>query len=204
MRAARPVLTDATEPTRQDAAMAAGGDSGAPAVAQDLDAFLAGVERRAYRVAELALGHREDALDVVQEAMIKLVRYRSRPAADWSPLFWSILRRQLTDRHRRNAVRRRVMGWLGRAGDDHADLVEAQPDPGEDPVRRHAQDQAWQALSAALQALPRRQRECFLLRELQGLDVASTALAMGCSQGSVKTHLSRAMAALRNTLEDWR
>jgi RNA polymerase sigma-70 factor (ECF subfamily) len=197
-------LTGATESTKLDASIAAEGDAGALALPQDLDAFLAGVERRAYRVAELALGHREDALDVVQEAMIKLVRYRARPAADWSPLFWSILRRQLTDRHRRNAVRRRVMGWLGRAEDERENLVEAQPDPGEDPMRRHAQDQAWQALSRALQALPRRQRECFLLRELQGLDVASTALAMGCSQGSVKTHLSRAMAALRNTLEDWR
>lgn len=205
VRAARPALTDATEAIGLDAPGDVGGDDdGAGALPRDLDAFLAGVERRAYRVAEIALGHREDALDVVQEAMIKLVRYRARPAADWSPLFWSILRRQLTDRHRRNAVRRRVMGWLGRGDEDRDDLLEAQPDPGEDPARRHAQGQAWHALTAALQSLPRRQRECFLLRELQGLDVAETAQAMGCSQGSVKTHLSRAMAALRTTLEEWR
>lgn len=197
-------MTDATEAVGLAAAGDVDGDAVGQVLPRDIDAFLAGVERRAYRVAELALGHREDALDIVQESMIKLVRYRDRPAADWSPLFWSILRRQLTDRHRRNAVRRRVMGWLGRADEAREDLLESQPDPGEDPARRHAQGQAWQALSLALQDLPRRQRECFLLRELQGLDVADTARAMGCSQGSVKTHLSRAMAALRITLEEWR
>lgn len=180
VRAARPALTDAIEAIGLDAPGDVGGDDdGAGALPRNLDAFLAGVERRAYRVAEIALGHREDALDVVQEAMIKLVRYRARPAADWSPLFWSILRRQLTDRHRRNAVRRRVMGWLGRGDEDRDDLLEAQPDPGEDPARRHAQGHAWHALTAALQGLPRRQRECFLLRELQGLDVAPGAAARG-------------------------
>ena len=191
------------EPTDAGIAAARGGVA-ADAPPRDLDAFLAGVEKRAFRVAELALGQREDALDAVQEAMIRLVRYRDRPAPDWSPLFWSILRRQLTDRHRRNAVRRRVMGWLGRGDASRDDLVEAQADPHEDPARRHADGEAWRALSAAVQALPRRQRECFLLRELQGLDVAGTARAMGCSEGSVKTHLSRAMAALRRNLGDWK
>lgn len=196
--------TDAGPPAPDAPSGAAGHASGgADAPPRDLDAFLAGVERRAFRVAELALGQREDALDAVQEAMIKLVRYRDRPPSEWAPLFWSILRRQLTDRHRRNAVRRRVMGWLGRAEQAREDLLEAQPDPHEDPARRHADGEAWRALSAALQSLPRRQRECFLLRELQGLDVAHTARAMGCSEGSVKTHLSRAMAALRTKLEDW-
>lgn len=169
-----------------------------------LDEFLAGVERRAFRLAELALGHREDALDAVQEAMIKLVQYRQRPAAEWSPLFWSILRRQLTDRHRRNAVRRRVLGFFGRRDDDEADPVELVPDPLEDPARRHADARAFAALGEALRDLPRRQRECFLLRELEGLSVAETAAAMGCSDGSVKTHLSRALQALRRHLEDWR
>lgn len=169
-----------------------------------IDAFLAGVERRAFRLAELALGHREDALDAVQDAMIKLMHYRERPAQEWTPLFWSILRRQLTDRHRRNAVKRRVMSFLGRADDEREDPLEMLPDPFEDPARHHADTAAWQAMGRALRALPRRQRECFLLRELQGLNVAETAAAMGCSDGSVKTHLSRAMSALRTHLEDWR
>jgi RNA polymerase sigma-70 factor (ECF subfamily) len=170
----------------------------------DLDGFLAAVERPAFRLAELALGHREDALDAVQEAMIKLVRYRERPAPEWTPLFWSILRRQLTDRHRRNAVKRRWLSFLGRADNEREDPLERLPDPVEDPARRHADAMAWRDLGAALRALPTRQRECFLLRELQGLSVADTAAAMGCSGGSVKTHLSRALIALRERLKDWR
>jgi RNA polymerase sigma-70 factor (ECF subfamily) len=169
-----------------------------------LDEFLAGVERRAFRMAELALGHREDALDAVQDSMIKLVQYRHRPSLEWSPLFWSILRRQLTDRHRRNSVRRRVMSFLGRGDESRDDPVETWPDPFADPARRLADQAAWQALGRALRLLPTRQRECFLLRELQGLSVAETAAAMGCSDGSVKTHLSRALTALRIHLEDWR
>jgi len=105
-------LTDATEPLALGLATTGVGD--APQWL-DLDGFLASVERRAFRVAELALGQREDALDAVQEAMIRLLRYRERPAQEWSPLFWGILRRQLTDRPRRNAVRQRVPVGVGRA-----------------------------------------------------------------------------------------
>ena len=170
---------------------------------QDIDAFLASVERRAFRMAELALGHREDALDVVQEAMIRLLRYRQKPAGEWTPLFWSILRRQVTDRHRRNSLRRRVQGWLGRVDEDEAEPLDVVPDPGLDPAGEHQRQQRWEALGRALRQLPRRQRECFLLRELQGLSVAQTAAAMGCSEGSVKTHLSRALAALRERMEAW-
>jgi len=196
----RPPLNDGPEAVAAAAAALAAGQAALP---RDLDAFLAGVERRAFRVAELALGHREDALDAVQEAMIRLLRYRAKPAQEWSPLFWGILRRQLADRHRRNAVRRRVMAWTGRAEPDAPDPLEMLPDPGADPLRRLQDARAWQALGAAVRALPLRQRECWLLRELQGLDVADTAAAMGCSEGSVKTHLSRAMQALRRQLEDW-
>ena len=117
--------------------------------AATLDAFLASVERRGFRMAELALGHREDALDAVQEAMIKLVSYRDRPPAEWAPLFWSILRRQVTDRHRRNAVRRRVLSVLGRADEEREDPLEMLPDPHEDPARRHADAAAWSAVPAA-------------------------------------------------------
>lgn len=193
-------MTDGTEPLALGLAVA---PVEAAALPRDLDGFLAGVERRAFRVAELALGQREDALDAVQEAMIRLLRYRERPAQEWSPLFWGILRRQLADRHRRNAVRRRVLHFFGKVEPGQPDPLEQLPDPHEDPARRLQDARAWGALGAALRGLPRRQRECFLLRELQGLSVADTAAAMACSEGTVKTHLSRAMHALRLKLEDW-
>lgn len=81
-----------------------------------------------------------------------------------------------------------------------AQLADSAPGPAEADERQRA----WKALGQALRALPRRQREAFLLRELQGLSGGETAAAMGCSEGSVKTHLFRAQAALRAQLDDWR
>lgn len=187
----------------QDGSNEAAAEEAVIRLPETLDEFLAGVERRAFRMAELALGHREDALDVVQETMIKLLQYRDKPASEWSPLFWSILRRQLTDKHRRNAVKKRVMQFFGKSDENDSDPIELLPDQNEDPLRRLTDANYWVALGKAVRALPARQRECFLLRELQGLSVLETAAAMRCSDGSVKTHLSRAISALRIHLEDW-
>ena len=172
-----------------------------------LDAFLAQVERRAFRMAELQLRHREDAMDAVQDAMLRLVRhYRDKPAAEWAPLFWGILRRRVVDLQRRRKVRSIVVGWLGGGRDDDGDELPAwEPaDPGQDPLGRLHDVQSYADMTAAVRQLPTRQREAFMLRMLEGLDVAETARAMGCSEGSVKTHLSRAMHHLRDQLEDWR
>ncbi|MGN2254706.1 RNA polymerase sigma factor [Frateuria sp. GZRe12] len=175
------------------------------AVPATLDAFLADVERRAFRLAELQLGHREDALDAVQDAMLRLVRsYRDKPAQEWTPLFWGILRRRIVDLQRRRKVRSIVVGWLGGRDDEGEDLPAWEPpDNGPSPLQRLHDSQSWADIAAAVQRLPQRQREAFLLRMLEGLDVAQTAQAMGCSEGSVKTHLSRAMHHLRDQLEDW-
>jgi RNA polymerase sigma-70 factor (ECF subfamily) len=177
-----------------------------PAVPASLDAFLADVERRAFRLAELQLRHREDALDAVQDAMLRLVKhYRDKPAQEWTPLFWGILRRRIVDLQRRRKVRSVVVGWLGGRDENGDDLPAWEPpDHSPDPLQRLHDSQSWTDLSAAVQRLPQRQREAFLLRMLEGLDVAQTAQAMGCSEGSVKTHLSRAMHHLRDQLEDWR
>ncbi len=172
-----------------------------------LDAFLAQVERRAFRMAELQLRHREDAMDAVQDAMLRLVRhYRDKPAAEWPPLFWGILRRRVVDLQRRRKVRSIVVGWLGGGRDDQGDELPAwEPaDHGPGPLDRLQDRQSYADLAQALKQLPQRQREAFMLRMLEGLDVAETARAMGCSEGSVKTHLSRAMHRLRDLLEDWR
>ena len=172
-----------------------------------LDAFLAQVERRAFRMAELQLRHREDAMDAVQDAMLRLVRhYRDKPAAEWAPLFWGILRRRVVDLQRRRKVRSIVVGWLGGGCDDQGDELPAwEPaDHGPGPLDRLQDRQSYADLAQALKQLPQRQREAFMLRMLEGLDVAETARAMSCSEGSVKTHLSRAMHRLRELLEDWR
>lgn len=176
-------------------------------VASTIEAFLASVERRAWRIAEIALRDPDEALDAVQDTMLRLVKhYSAKPTEEWPPLFWGILRRRITDLQRRRAVRNRVLVWMGRSRDVDGDELPAwdPPDSGPDPARALASRQAHAAMSKAIRALPRRQQQAFMLRVLEGLDVADTAQAMGCSQGSVKTHLSRAMGALRTTLEDWR
>jgi len=172
-----------------------------------LDAFLASMERRAFRMAELHLGNREDALDAVQDAMLRLVKhYRGKPAEEWTPLFWGILRRRIVDLQRRRKVRSIVVGWLGGGHDDDGDELPVwEPaDNGPDPLEKLYGEQSYADMAAAVKKLPQRQREAFILRVLEGLDVAETATAMGCSEGSVKTHLSRAMQHLREQLEEWR
>ena len=192
---ADPALADAVAPVARP-------------VARSIEAFLASVERRAWRVAEIALNDGDEALDAVQDAMLRLVRhYGHKPAAEWAPLFWGILRRRITDLQRRRAVRNRILVWTGRARhDEDGEELPAwdAPDAGPDPSRALESRQAHAAMSAAIRRLPRRQREAFMLRVLEGLDVAGSARAMGCSEGSVKTHLSRAMDALRGQLEAWR
>lgn len=177
------------------------------AVPATLDEFLADVERRAWRMARFALNDADEAMDAVQDAMLRLVRhYRNKPAAEWAPLFWSILRRRIVDLQRRRKVRSIVVGWLGGGSDGHGGEMPVWEPVSHDPTpQEHLQDrQAMGELQRAVDGLPARQREAFMLRVLEDMSVADTATAMGCSEGSVKTHLSRAMHALRDQLEDWR
>ncbi len=176
---------------------------------RELDKFLAGVERRAFRIAQVALRDVDDALDVVQDAMLKLARnYAAKPSAEWRPLFYRILANAIRDLQRRRAVRRRLMAWLPGPKDDPdndaEDPLENAADQGPGAPEMLMQAQAMQQLEHSLRALPARQREAFMLRNFEGLDVGDTARAMGCSQGSVKTHYSRAVHALREQLgEVW-
>jgi RNA polymerase sigma-70 factor (ECF subfamily) len=169
-----------------------------------LNQFLAGVELKAFKIAQAALRHEDDALDAVQDAMLQLVRaYADRPAEEWKPLFYRILENRIRDLQRRRTVRGRVIAWLpfrGDDDDDEPDPIAQAPSPEPQPPRRLELDQAVTALEKALGELPRRQQQAFLRRALEGLDVAATAAAMGCSQGSVKTHYFRALRALRAQL----
>ena len=169
-----------------------------------LNQFLAGVELKAFKIAQAALRHEDDALDAVQDAMLQLARaYSDRPPEEWKPLFYRILENRIRDMQRRRTVRGRVMAWLplrGEDDDDDSDPVAQAPSLEPQPVRRLELDEAVGALEKALTRLPPRQRQAFLLRTLEGLDVAETAQAMGCSEGSVKTHYFRAVQALRAQL----
>lgn len=177
-----------------------------------LDQFLASVERRAFRMAMIATNSREDALDIVQDAMLRLARrYGERDHEQWGPLFHRIVQSVIRDWYRRTAVRNRFRLFLGHRGhsehghDDKMDedpietrFATQQPEPG----TQLAQQQAIKQLDAALHSLPLRQQQAFLLRQWEGLSVRDTAQAMGCGEGSVKTHFSRAVKALREQLQD--
>lgn len=172
-----------------------------PRLAASLEQFLAEIGTRAFRFAEAGLRSRDDALDAVQDAMMKMLAYRERPAAEWTPLFWSILRRKIVDVQRRSSFRLR---WLAPPSERSEDSLVDWADPGAGPSQAHDQREAYARLTQALRALPARQREAFTLRVLEELDVADTARIMGCSEGSVKTHLSRARDALQKQLEEFR
>jgi RNA polymerase sigma-70 factor, ECF subfamily len=170
-----------------------------------LNQFLAAIELKAFRIAQTALRNEDDALDAVQDAMLQLARaYAARPAEEWKPLFYRILENRIRDMQRRRTVRGRIMAWLPARGadedDEEHDPIQQAPSHEPQPMRRLEIDEAMGALQKALDRLPRRQQQAFLLRSLEGLDVAQTAAAMGCSQGSVKTHYFRAVQALRAQL----
>jgi RNA polymerase sigma-70 factor (ECF subfamily) len=170
----------------------------------ELDRFLSGVERRAWTMARLATRQSDDALDIVQDSMLTLVRrYADRPPAEWAPLFYTILQSRINDWHRRSKVRNRLRVWLGRDDpEDAPDPIGELADPaGRDPAAANELRWSVETVETALARLPARQREAFLLRAWEGLDTAGTARAMGCSEGSVKTHYSRALQALRAALD---
>jgi len=183
-------------------------DTTAQSRARALNQFLASVELKAYKIAQASLRHEDDALDAVQDAMLQLARaYGDRTAEEWRPLFYRILKNRIRDMQRRRTVRGRIMAWLPLRRDEEdeeaPDPIAQAPSPEPMPVARLEIDEAMGALERALVELPERQRQAFLLRNLEGLDVAQTALAMGCSEGSVKTHYFRAVQALRARLGEF-
>ncbi len=175
-------------------------DSGA-----EIEAFLREVEGRAYRIALVNVRDRGEALDIVQDAMIRLVRrYADRPKAEWPPLFYRILQNRIRDIQRRRAVRARVLSFFGGTAseEEHDPLADAPAPRAEDPLEQVKAGDAMAALEKALTTLPARQREAFTLRNFEGLDVAQTAVAMECTEGSVKTHYSRAVHRLRELMAE--
>lgn len=172
--------------------------------ASSLAGFLAGVERRALRIAQLGTGgDADEALDCVQEAMIQLARhYADHDPAEWPPLFYRILDNRLRKWRYKQLLRGRWLGQRQFDGDDEEEsALERLPAPeAERPETLVAGAQVRLQVQRALQNLPHRQRQAFLLRHWEGLSTSETAQAMACSEGSVKTHLSRAISALQTLL----
>jgi RNA polymerase sigma-70 factor (ECF subfamily) len=177
---------------------------------QQLSEFLAQVERRAYKQAQFAVRDDHVALDIVQDAMMKLAeRYGDRPAEEFPMLFQRILQNTIRDHYRRQKVRSAwttLMSSLSPQDDrDDSDPLDSLQDEDNNSQPARPEDalnqaQLATAIELALSELPGRQREAFLLRYWEEMDTAETAAAMGCSEGSVKTHCSRATRALSATL----
>jgi RNA polymerase sigma-70 factor, ECF subfamily len=137
--------------------------------------------------------------------MIKLVRrYGTRPAEEWAPLFYAILRNCVRDQQRSRQSRNSILTWFSRLTASGAREVgePAVTDVVRGPLQELESDERLGKLQSAIATLPARQRQAFLLRNIEELNVSDTAIAMGCSEGSVKTHYSRAVHALREKLGD--
>jgi RNA polymerase sigma-70 factor (ECF subfamily) len=170
-----------------------------------LESFCVEVRPRAMRLALLETGGQAAlAADLVQDALTRLVaRYRDRPAEQWPPLFYGILRNRIVDWHRKRRVEKIFDFFF--AADDGDEPVEAAwealADPADGPEQLVSSRQQAARVAAALQRLSARQRQVFVLREVEELSIADTARAMGISEGSVKTHHLRALTRLRDGLE---
>jgi len=177
---------------------------------KELSDFLAQVERRAFKQCVFAVHNDESALDIVQDAMLRLAeKYSVRPAGELPLLFQRILQNGIRDYFRRQKVR---SAWttplanLAPGDDADADPLETlEVEDGANipasPAEQLEQSQVMALIEEAVRGLPERQREAFLLRYWEELDVSETAKAMGCSEGSVKTHCSRATHALAKILK---
>ncbi len=178
------------------------------ATSRELSDFLEAVERRAYRQTLYAVRDHHAALDIVQDAMLKLAdKYGDHAATEFPMLFQRILQNTMRDFWRRQKVRQLWTSLLSSFG-HHADGEDTDPleaidvkDDSQEPSAQLQRAQIMRSIEGALKNLPPRQREAFVLRYWEEMDVAETAEIMGCSAGSVKTHCSRAVHALASVLK---
>jgi RNA polymerase sigma-70 factor, ECF subfamily len=181
------------------------------ATEQELSDFLRSVDKRAFKRVVYAVRDADAALDIVQDSMIRLAeKYGDRPASELPLLFQRILSNATTDWFRRQKVRGAVMqsfsDFDGHDGEEPVDLLDTlealQSTEGtESAADALSRTQLLQIIDSEVQKLPPRQREAFLMRYWEEFDVAETASVMGCSEGSVKTHCSRAVHALARALK---
>ena len=181
------------------------------ATERELSDFLKSVETRAFKRSIYHVRNEESALDIVQDSMMKLAEhYGDRPAGELPMLFQRILSNCTLDWFRRQKTRNALFSNMSDfevAGEDgdfnlletlRIDDGSVRTESAEDSTRRA---QVLHQIETEIQALPARQREAFLMRYWEEMDVAETAAAMGCSEGSIKTHCSRAVHSLGKALK---
>jgi RNA polymerase sigma-70 factor (ECF subfamily) len=176
----------------------------------ELSEFLKSVEKRAFKRTTYHVRNDESALDIVQDSMMKLAEhYGQKPAEELPMLFQRILSNTTLDWFRRQKVKNALFSsfsdFHSAEEDDEFDILDsvstAEVAAGFDnPENEHQRTQTFNLIEQALLLLPNRQREAFLMRYWEDMDVSETASAMGCSEGSVKTHCSRAVQALSKAL----
>ena len=178
---------------------------------ENIEEFLIKSEKRAFIMARVATKDKEEALDLVQDAMLKLVsKYANKQSHEWPPLFYRILQSRINDWHRRQKIRNKWRSWLGKSEsssdeDDFSDSLLENHSNEEDelPERNVENIHFGVSLEKAISNLPLRQKQAFMLRAWEQYSTIETANIMKCSQGSVKTHYSRALAALKMSLKDY-
>ena len=178
---------------------------------KELSDFLKGVEKRAFKRAAYAVRDDDAALDIVQDSMIRLAgKYADRPPAELPLLFNRILSNATMDWFRRQKVRNSVVRNFsdleGNDADGDVDLLEtlealSGTAGAESVIDEVSRTEVLLLIEEEVSRLPARQREAFLLRYWEEFDVSDTAASMGCSEGSVKTHCSRAVHALAKALK---
>jgi RNA polymerase sigma-70 factor (ECF subfamily) len=179
------------------------------ASSEELSDFLQGVERRAFKQTVYAVRDEHAALDIVQDAMMKLAeKYPDKPVTEYPMLFQRILQNTMRDFWRRQKVRNIWTSLLSSFGSKDEEGENRDPldtmdvgDASQNPSTQLEGSQTLNIIEKALEKLPPRQREAFVLRYWEEMSVAETAELMGCSQGSVKTHCSRALHTMASLLE---
>ena len=166
---------------------------------EQLNQFFISHEKKAYSIALMSLRHQDDALDVIQDVMIKFVeKYKNKKTDLWAPLFYRMLHNRITDTHRANTKNKKFFKFFDKSESDALENIE---DTNEmDIINQIDNAMKIDNLQQALKALPNRQLQAFICRIWEGLSVAQTAQSMKCSQGSVKTHLFRALKNIRNQI----
>lgn len=170
-------------------------------MSRQLDSFLKSVQNKAYAQAEYAVGNRDEALDIVQDSMMKLAKsYIDRPETEWPMLFQRILQNQIRDWYRKQKVRR-IIFWWEQYQTEEQYVPQALATDLLSPTAVTESDQAFDIIDEQVRSLPLRQQQVFILRAFWGHNIEETAGIMGCTIGTVKTHYSRALTALREKLE---